>query len=330
MPLKIFISHSSEDAKIAKALINLFQKSLNIPSSNIRCTSVDGYKLPVGSSTISTLKSEVEESEVFIGILTNISIQSTYVLFEMGARWGSGKPLLPVLAAGATPSILQAPLNDYNALDCNNESHIHQMLENLSDLLKMRLERPNVYADLVDDVVRESTSRGEANVDFNIILNSSLVGRASAFDRPPAASILLGCSIVNLSNRHVIVDHYDLIVNFGDRTFKFGPAPISEETRFSAENRPINTKSAEAYDITKRSDSIAPGQGISGLLLFIGEADFYQIMTDSKPKSVGELTNHLSMEVVGIDGKRYQAKVLAADNNSISIFSKIGFSTEGL
>lgn len=330
MPLNIFISHSSADANIAEALIKLFQRALNLPSATIRCTSVDGYRLPAGSRTTDTLRSEVEESKVFVGLLTNTSIQSTYVLFEMGARWASRKPLLPILAAGATPSILKAPLNDYNALDCNNESQIHQMLDDLSGLLEMNLERPDTYIKLVEDVIRESTNRGEASTDFNIIINSSLVGHSTAPGKPPVTSILLGCSIINLSDRHVIIDYYDLTVNFKGRIGKFGPAPISEKTKFTNDNIEINTKSAEPHDLTKRSDSIAPGQGISGLLLFMGEADFYNLITNSKPDSIAELVNYLSIEVVGIDGKKYQTKILSTDNNAISMFSKMGFSIEGL
>jgi hypothetical protein len=49
--IKIFISHSSKDVLLVKALIDLIRSALSIPASDIRCTSVPGYKLPGGALT---------------------------------------------------------------------------------------------------------------------------------------------------------------------------------------------------------------------------------------------------------------------------------------
>ena len=43
--IDVFISHSSHDEKVAKALIELLIISLNIPAERIRCTSVKGHQL---------------------------------------------------------------------------------------------------------------------------------------------------------------------------------------------------------------------------------------------------------------------------------------------
>ena len=98
--LDIFISHSGQDQPIAYALIDLLRTAMDIPSRRIRCTSVDGYRLPGGASTDDQLKREVRESKCFIALLTPRSIRSTYVLFELGARWGAQLPFIPLLAAG--------------------------------------------------------------------------------------------------------------------------------------------------------------------------------------------------------------------------------------
>jgi hypothetical protein len=41
----IFLSHSSADEKIAKALIDLLRDAFHMEPARIRCTSVPGYKL---------------------------------------------------------------------------------------------------------------------------------------------------------------------------------------------------------------------------------------------------------------------------------------------
>ena len=52
--LDIFISHSGQDQQIASVLIDLLRAATNIPPTRIRCTSVDGYRLPGGASTDET------------------------------------------------------------------------------------------------------------------------------------------------------------------------------------------------------------------------------------------------------------------------------------
>jgi hypothetical protein len=104
--IDVFISHSSQDARIAEALITLLRSALNILPNRIRCTSVEGFRLPAGVSTDDQLRIELRESKLFIAIITKASLQSTYVLFELGARWGANLHMIPLLAAGATPEIL--------------------------------------------------------------------------------------------------------------------------------------------------------------------------------------------------------------------------------
>ena len=90
--MKIFISHSSFDVEFAKLLIDLMRKSLNLRSTDIRCSSVDGYRLPGGVPTDQSLRAEVHDAELVIGLITPNSLKSIYVSFELGARWGATDP----------------------------------------------------------------------------------------------------------------------------------------------------------------------------------------------------------------------------------------------
>ena len=143
--LDLFISHSGKDKNIAEALIELIKAATGISANRIRCTSVDGYRLPGGVNSDERLKKEVREAMCFIGLITQNSLRSSYVLFELGARWGAGLHFVPLLAGGATVRDLGAPLVSLNALNCSSTSQLHQFVGELAERLGLQLINPAVY-----------------------------------------------------------------------------------------------------------------------------------------------------------------------------------------
>lgn len=135
MAIRLFISHSASDASLAAALVELIRSALNLPVEAIRCTSIDGYRLPGGARTEEQLRHEVHDAEAFIGIVSASSIRSTYVLFELGARWGAGRHLLPVLAPGVGPEVLSGPISGINALRADSHAQLHQLVSDLGRVL---------------------------------------------------------------------------------------------------------------------------------------------------------------------------------------------------
>jgi hypothetical protein len=140
----VFISHSSKDAVLAFALIELLQAGLGLRPNQIRCSSVDGYRLPVGVNTEAKLREEVNGARVVIGLITPSSLSSAFVMFELGARWGANQFLAPLLA-GVKPSELSGPLSLLNALSSSNEAQLHQLLENVSEQLELPLQSAASY-----------------------------------------------------------------------------------------------------------------------------------------------------------------------------------------
>lgn len=69
--MKVFISHSNKDVDTAKAVIQLLRTALNLKTEDIRCTSVDGYRLPLGVSTDEQVKTEIYDSQVLIGLISD-------------------------------------------------------------------------------------------------------------------------------------------------------------------------------------------------------------------------------------------------------------------
>lgn len=154
--MKIFVSHSSADKRIAEAFVSLLRSALPLAAKDIRCTSVDGYKLAAGTNSDEQLRQEVFEAQAFLALLSPISIQSIYVMFELGARWGAKRYLAPVMVAGLTPSALKAPLSAIHAVTGTSEGDLHQLIDTLSVRLDMEAEKPAAYAKALKTFVAAS------------------------------------------------------------------------------------------------------------------------------------------------------------------------------
>ena len=156
--MRVFISHSGKDATLAKSLVNLLQKSMRLSSDDIRCSSVDGYRLPGGVSTDERLRTEVHDAKLIIGLITPNSLNSLYVAFELGARWGARKPMIPLLASGANTDHLGGPLSGINALSCESESQVNQLIEDSALHLGIDPEKPSSLTHEVKQVVQASAN----------------------------------------------------------------------------------------------------------------------------------------------------------------------------
>ena len=152
--LLLFISHSSKDSGIALGLIELLRAALTLKDEQIRCTSIDGFRLSAGANVDDDLKAEVLAAKTFIGLITPNSLGSAYVLFELGARWGARRPMVPVLA-GLTPDALQGPLKAINAISANNVNQLHQLVSDLADALDLDVQRAATYTRYAEKLTRQ-------------------------------------------------------------------------------------------------------------------------------------------------------------------------------
>lgn len=140
----LFISHSSKDADVALSLIELLQAALGLKPDQIRCTSVEGYRLVPGANIDDVLKTEILNAKAFIGLITPNSLRSAYVLFELGARWGAQLHMVPLLA-GVEPSTVEGPLKAINAISCENTNQLHELLSGIADALDGEVARAATY-----------------------------------------------------------------------------------------------------------------------------------------------------------------------------------------
>lgn len=154
----VFISHSSADEELAQAVVDLLSGALGLSSDDIRCTSLEGYKLPTGSETGAALRRESVGSRCFLALLTPSSIKSVYVIFELGARWGTEKPMFPVLGRGLVPGQLPSPLSDIHAANASIHGDVLDMVEDVARALGLELRRPGSWHSRADAVVTAAST----------------------------------------------------------------------------------------------------------------------------------------------------------------------------
>ena len=173
----IFISHSSEDASIADALVRMLEEALPPASVTIRCTSCEGHGLEIGDQSDDVLRDELIHSKVLIGIMTDVSLKSTYVLFELGARWGQIKKIYPMLAAGAIPEMLPLVIRPTHALLCDRDWDLRELVRKVGEELSLTLNDISSYEQARAKVIASSTQAKDRHfyiVPLTAILNKDL------------------------------------------------------------------------------------------------------------------------------------------------------------
>lgn len=160
--VRLFICHASDDVVIVEHLLELLRGALNLSAEDIRCTSVDGYRLRGGANTDAELRREVHDCEAFVGVISEGSIHSIYVIFELGARWGSQGYLVPLLAPGVPSSILKGPLQGINALRLDSRSELHQLIREMGQELELKIESPAAYEKQLDRVLTAAAKEAES------------------------------------------------------------------------------------------------------------------------------------------------------------------------
>ncbi|MEM1160126.1 MAG: toll/interleukin-1 receptor domain-containing protein [Pseudomonadota bacterium] len=158
---RIFISHRHKDEKIVRALAICLRTRFKLQRSDIRCTSVRPYRLPVGEQTGERLREEISTAEVILGILTPDTQESSYVLFELGSAWGQKRWTCPLLARSADQSHIPHPIRDLSPLSLEKPGECWQLMDDLlgfTSLEKTEADQSELN-DLVNalvDAARES------------------------------------------------------------------------------------------------------------------------------------------------------------------------------
>lgn len=273
--IDIFISHSAKDEGIAVALIELLRTALTLRADQIRCTSVNGYRLSAGANTNDQLRQEVHEAKIFIGLITQESLQSAYVLFELGARWGAGRPLVPLLAAGTPPHALVGPLAVLNALSCDSDHQIHQLVNDLAQELNASPGSTSSFLCQIQNLIRASSNRVLTGAPLVMIWDPVVCGEM-LINQKNFSMLLMPVTILNESPNAITPEYFSLSANIEGTAIPFIQMAIPPNARFLSEQQTINIDNPHEWDLLRRIGSLLPGAAATGLLMFISESVSYR------------------------------------------------------
>lgn len=137
--IKVFISHSANDSTLAKAFVDCLEACLEVPGKAIRCTSVPGYKLAPGDVSDEVLRDNLEECSVVVGLLTEQSLSSGYVLMELGAAWALKKTTCALLAPSIGFNRLPGPLARVHAIKADSDHDLASLMETIAETTGLTL-----------------------------------------------------------------------------------------------------------------------------------------------------------------------------------------------
>ena len=126
--LKIFISHSENDVKIAEKLVNFLLSSLNINDDEIRCSSVPGHMLKFGSIS-EIIKNDLVKNPIIIFLVTQRSLKSQWVMFELGASWIKNMTIVPIIGPKLSYENLPGPLDTHSAIEIDNPNVQNRLMD---------------------------------------------------------------------------------------------------------------------------------------------------------------------------------------------------------
>ncbi|HEV2965198.1 MAG TPA: toll/interleukin-1 receptor domain-containing protein [Candidatus Angelobacter sp.] len=138
--LKVFISQSHKDDRLADAVTDLLKETFRLSSKEIRCTSLPQYGFKPGSNIEHEILQDVESSEVVIVLITPNSLSNEWVHSEVGATKALKRPLFPLLA-GVDGTQLKGFLRSVNSLSADNMDQLNFFLESCSRTFNLKTQK---------------------------------------------------------------------------------------------------------------------------------------------------------------------------------------------
>lgn len=154
--ISIFISHSSEDRTLAEEIVQLLTGTINIDDSEIRCSSLLGYSFEGVTHVSSTIKKEIQDAGIIIGIITSKSILSSYVLFELGAGWLLEKSIA-LLDKDIDFNSIPGPLRENHAFRVNVKTDLLSLIESVEKETGKQKKKSNIIEMKVNKLIQNIT-----------------------------------------------------------------------------------------------------------------------------------------------------------------------------
>lgn len=108
--LRVFLSYAVVDREYARKLRSLLSRYLNL---HIFTPDM----LSAGEDWLSRLKDEVSQCDIFLVLLSPDSVNSEWILSEIGAAWALNKLIVPIVTQTGLSSEIPKVLQQFESLE---------------------------------------------------------------------------------------------------------------------------------------------------------------------------------------------------------------------
>ncbi len=134
---RIFISHSSKDANFVEEIIDLLE-AIGIESTQIFCSSFEGYGLDLGDNFLDVIKDELSSDCLVLFLISENFNKSPVCLCEMGATWVLTKEHIPILIPPVDYSNIKGVLPSTQGLKINEPLKFNLLKEKIEKLFNLK------------------------------------------------------------------------------------------------------------------------------------------------------------------------------------------------
>lgn len=133
---KIFISHASKDVKFVEELIDLL-KLIGLQKSQIFCTSIRGYGIPLGADFLAEIKERISDEVLVLFVFSPNFYASPICLAELGAAWVLSKNHIPIVVPPFRFEDIKGVLPHTQGMMINDGLQINELAKQLSALFEL-------------------------------------------------------------------------------------------------------------------------------------------------------------------------------------------------
>jgi len=133
---KVFISHSSADAKFVEELIDILE-TIGLSSANIFCSSFAGYGIGLGENFLERLRNELDDDILVLFVISENFYKSPISLCEMGATWIKTKEHIPILIPPFDFEDIQGVIPLTQGFKINDSLKLNLFREKIRDMFRL-------------------------------------------------------------------------------------------------------------------------------------------------------------------------------------------------
>jgi TIR domain len=177
--VRLFISHAHLDQDLAKRLVDVITSHFDVPEGQLRCSSVPGYQLELGTMASEALRHELGSADGVIALITPNSLTADWVRFELGAAWAHARVAMPLLVGGLEDKDIPGPFRGVAGGQLSSEDTLDRLLVQLEKELAWRIRKDPAARSKQHELTEYADKKTFARDSLEQQLKSSFVARLS-------------------------------------------------------------------------------------------------------------------------------------------------------